>query len=501
MQRNVSLVGRFELTSASFLATKGNVALPPTASTPDGNLVPLFARPASPSTPCTRRLLLSSPLNALRRGCFWLLIVFVAAAISRTIEAQDETFQLHVQSTYILQIKPGFDAKYTGANSLSPRFEHSYSWTNTLMLGLRPWAKAGLYFNPEATQGVPLSRLTGLSGFTNGEISRTAGPHLTFYRARLFFQQHIPLAPSKEHLEENENQLRLTTSSRRVVFTVGNLSVLDLFDTNRFAHDPRTDFLNWAFMTHAAYDYAADARGYSWGAVTELYWEEWALRFGRFAQPKQPNQLALDFRVFHHFGDQLELERRYSFGKLSGSLHLLGMRNKARMARYADALSYAQRTGTAPSLDVVRTSAQEKLGIGCSADQDLPGSLGVFFRAFWADGKTETYAYTEADRSIAGGLVGSGYPWGRTLDRFGLALARQWLSSGHRRYLASGGLGFFLGDGALDYAPETLLEAFYAVPILPMVELTLDFQHIWNPGHNHARGPVQVWSTRVHVLL
>ncbi|MDZ7379774.1 MAG: carbohydrate porin, partial [candidate division KSB1 bacterium] len=147
------------------------------------------------------------------------------------------------------------------------------------MLGLRPWAKAGLYFNPEATQGVPLSRLTGLSGFTNGEISRTAGPHLTFYRARLFFQQHIPLTPSKEHLEENENQLRLTTSSRRVVFTVGNLSVLDLFDTNRFAHDPRTDFLNWAFMTHAAYDYAADARGYSWGAVTELYWEEWALRF------------------------------------------------------------------------------------------------------------------------------------------------------------------------------------------------------------------------------
>jgi carbohydrate-selective porin OprB len=87
------------------------------------------------------------------------------------------------------------------------------------------------------------------------------------------------------------------------------------------------------------------------------------------------------------------------------------------------------------------------------------------------------------------------------LDRLGIAFARQWLSAPHRRYLEAGGLGFFLGDGALHYAAETLVEAFYAIPVLPIVELTLDFQHIWNPGYNSARGPVLVFSTRLHVVI
>ncbi|GBD24955.1 hypothetical protein HRbin30_00269 [bacterium HR30] len=429
------------------------------------------------------------------------LLFCLGAALSCVAETEEQSFQFHVQSTYVFQAKPGFHARYSGTNSLSPRFEKSYSWTTTLLFGLRPWPGAGLYCNLEGAQGVPLSRLTGLGGFTNGEISRTAGPSLTAYRARLFLQQLWLLSEATEREEEGENPLALRTAARRVVLTVGNLAVLDLFDNNRFAHDPRTNFLNWAFMTYAAYDYAADARGYSWGGVAELYWDAWALRFGRFAQPERPNQLPLDAQILRHFGDQIEIERRYLAAKLAGTVRLLGMRNRARMARYQDALSRASVTGGTPSLDAVRYRAQEKFGIGIAVEQDWPGSMGSFFRAFWADGKTETYAFTEADRSMAGGIVASGRWWTRNVDRVGVAIARHWLSSGHRRYLEQGGLGFFLGDGRLDYAPETVIEVFYAVPLLPMMELTLDFQYFWNPGYNSARGPVQVWSTRVHATL
>ncbi|MCX8072943.1 MAG: carbohydrate porin [Candidatus Binatia bacterium] len=420
---------------------------------------------------------------------------------SSDAEETDQRWQVHAQTTYIFQAKPGFSASYSGPNSLSPRYEDSYSWTITAMLGLRLWQGAALYFNPEAAQGVPLSRLTGLGGFTNGEISRTAGPRLTLYRARLYMQQYIALDRSSETVEETENQLRLGTASRRLVLTAGNLSLLDLFDNNSVAHDPRTDFLNWAFMTYAAYDYAADARGYSWGAVAELYWDNWAVRLGRFAQPKQPNQLPLDSRIFRHFGDQLEIERRYTLANYGGALRLLAMRNRARMARYLDALRAAERDGGTPSLDRVRTDTHDKLGVGLSLEQTLPADLRLFARGFWADGATETYAFTEADRSLAAGLVMSGSWWGRSLDRIGYAAGVNWLSPSHRRYLERGGRGFFLGDGGLDYRPEAITEVFYAVPLLPILELTLDFQHIWNPGYNAARGPVQVWSTRVHVLL
>ena len=358
-----------------------------------------------------------------------------------------------------------------------------------------------MYFNPEAAQGVPLSRLTGLAGFTNGEISRTAGPHLRLYRARLYAQQVISLSGATTSIEEGENQLAMETTARRAVFTVGNLALLDIFDENRFAHDPRSDFLNWAFMTHAAYDYAADARGYSWGGVAEFYWDDWAVRVGRFAQPKEPNQLPLDSRIFVHFGDQLEIERQFNWSSRAGALRVLGMRNRARMARYADALRLANATGSLPDLNLVRSAAREKFGVGLNIEQELSATVGVFGRGFWADGETETYAFTEADRSASGGVTISGEFWGRALDRAGIALARQWLSAPHREYLRAGGLGFFLGDGALRYRPETVLELFYAVPIVPQAEVTLDYQAIWNPGYNADRGPVQVWSTRFRVLL
>ena len=93
-------------------------------------------------------------------------------------------------------------------------------------------------------------------------------------------------------------QLGSTVDSRRLLLAFGNFSVLDFFDRNSVVGDPRRQFFNIAFLSHAAYDFAADSRGYAWGALFELHWDDWAVRAGRFTPPKEPNQLAIDFRFY-----------------------------------------------------------------------------------------------------------------------------------------------------------------------------------------------------------
>lgn len=64
-------------------------------------------------------------------------------------------------------------------------------------------------------------------------------------------------------------QLGTTVASRRLVVRFGNFSVIDFFDKNAYSGDLRRQFLNMAFMTYAAFDFTADARGYTWGTVAE----------------------------------------------------------------------------------------------------------------------------------------------------------------------------------------------------------------------------------------
>ena len=421
-------------------------------------------------------------------------------ALAQVGYAQDvpEETSAKFQATYVWQRKSPFGAPYSGPHSLSRDREKSYSFTATAALGTRTWTGGEVYFNPEVAQGVPLSGLTGLGGFTNGEIARTSGPNPTFYRARLFARQTWGFGDGSESLQSDANQLAGSVDRRRLVLTAGNLAVLDIFDDNRFSHDPRTQFLNWSLMTHGAYDYAADARGYSWGFALEYFHDASTLRAGRFIQPKEPNQLALDPRIFRHYGDQIEIERAYTLAEQPGKLRFLVFRNVARMARYQDALDLAAQTGGAPDINAVRTVERVKRGFGFNFEQEISSSVGLFGRASRADGQTETYAFTEIDRSLSGGVSVKGGAFGRAADSLGIAYVRNALSTAHREYLAAGGLGFFLGDGALNYRPENILEAYYSLNVAKDTLFSADFQRISNPGYNADRGPASVVSARLH---
>lgn len=431
------------------------------------------------------------------RNSWTCLVALALVGIAQAQEAGEQDRDAKLQATYVWQRKSPFGATYSGPHSLSTEREKSYSLTATAALGFRPWARGELYFDPEVAQGAPLSDLTGLGGFTNGEIARTTGPNPTFYRARLFARQTWGLGGGTEKLESDGNQLAGSVDRRRVVLTAGNLSILDVFDDNAFSHDPRAQFLNWALMTHGAYDYAADARGYSWGLALEYFHDDWVLRAGRFMMPKRSNGLALNPRLFDSFGDQVELERAHAILGREGKLRLLAYRNQANMGGYRDAVADAGASGGSPDLGSTR-KRRVKHGFGINLEQNLSGAVGVFSRASWNNGETETFAFTEIDRSISAGVSVKGSLWNRSADSIGAAFARNGLSSAHRDYLAAGGLGFFLGDGALNYRPESIAETYYSCNVATDVWISADFQRIFNPGYNADRGPVSIVSARLH---
>lgn len=413
-------------------------------------------------------------------------------------ETPQEDWNAKFQSTYVWQKNAAFHSPYASTNSLSADAHKSYSFTATAAFGIRLWQGSELYFDPEIAQGVAFSNLTGLGGFTNGELARTSGSDPTLYRARLFLRQTWGLGGGTEEIESAANQLAGIIDKHRVVLTAGNMSILDIFDDNTYNHDPRTQFMNWALMTHGAYDYAADSRGYSWGVVLEYFHDEWAVRAGRFIQPKEPNQLALDPKILEHYGDQVEIEHAHEIFGQQGKLRLLAFRNHTKMSRYEDALELASQTSAVPDINLVRTSDQVKYGVGLNLEQAINEDVGVFMRAMWADGRTETYAFTEIDRSLSGGALIKGNTWRRPEDTIGIAFAVNALSKPHQDYLAAGGLGFFLGDGKLNYSTENIIEAFYNLKLTSHAWLSVDYQHIDNPGYNADRGPVNFGGLRLH---
>ncbi len=183
------------------------------------------------------------------------------------------------------------------------------------------------------------------------------------------------------------------------------------------------------------------------------------------------------------------------------NLWLLVYRNRARMGIYADALRLAEARHTTPDIKADDRDGRHKYGAAIGMDWPLAdrGDTGLFARAGWNDGRTESFVFTEADRNASAGIQVSGAHWSRSDDRFGFALAVNGLSPEHRAYLAAGGTGFTLGDGGLRYGSERIAEAYYAFAIHASAFITADMQWIGNPGYNRDRGPVRVIGLRIHL--
>jgi hypothetical protein len=434
-------------------------------------------------------------------------------------DIEEESWNAYGQFTYISSWKPSFPALYTNLNgsinSLLPTAERSFTGTATLYLGLRLWKGAEAYVVPELISEEPLSQLRGLGGaIQNFELQKggTATPQI--YHSRLFLKQTIGLGGHRIVEESGPLQLGTHYDSRRLVFVAGNFSILDFFDKNAFDVDPRQGFLGLGFLTYAAYDFASDARGYSYGGVVEFYWDDWAVRFGRITPPKDPNQLPVDFRLFKFYGDQIELEHKHKIRGQEGMVRLLGYRNHEDMGRFSDAIAafeadpqknattcpgfnYGSGNANAPDLCWARRP-NVKVGIGLFGEQYIGHDIGVFSRAMYSDGKTEVDAYTATDRSASVGVLAKGSSWSRRRDIAGVGFNLGWISKIHADYLRLGGVDGFVGDGSIRAGAETSLDLFYSVNLRKSYWLTGDYQRIINPGFNTDRGPVNIFTLRVH---
>lgn len=418
----------------------------------------------------------------------------VAGASTQEVPVQ--TWSLHAQLTHTTQWHPAFHAPYSGSNSLSPGSDSAESTDVTLFLGARLWQGSALYLNPEINQGFGLSNTLGVAGFPSGEANRV-GDNTPYARLpRAFIRQVIDLGGAAVPVQAGANQLGGSQMADNVTVTIGKFSVVDIFDTNTYAHDARADFLNWSVVDGGAFDYAADAWGYTVGAAVEWTRSWWTLRTGLFDLSTVPNGEQLDprFRQYEWLG---ELEARHEIEGHPGKLKLLGFVNRADMGRYTNALSLAQPTAAVPDTSLVRRFAS-RAGAVLNLEQELAPDLGFFARASVNNGSQETYEFTDINRSLSAGLALQGDRWGRHGDTLGMAAVVNGLSNAARAYFAAGGLGVLVGDGQLNYGTERIAEMYYSWQVQRHLAITLDVQRVVNPGYNRDRGPVPLMALRLH---
>lgn len=414
---------------------------------------------------------------------------------------------LGAQYTYILQHQSGLRSPYAGSLSLKSGGDTQPTNTLGFYTGWAPFSWGQAYFDVEKFMGAGISGATGLGGGTNGDVIRSgSGLRKQFYIARLYARFMLPLGAQANEVDRAQDQIGGTEATRRLELKVGHLAAPDDFDQNRYANSPRTQFLNWSLMNDTAWDYAADTRGYTDGIVLAYISPAWSLKYGVYRMPLIANGEQLQASLLRASGQNLQ----FSFtGVPTGTvLRALAYLNTAAMGNYAEALALAHATHTTPDIAATAAPGRQKHGFELDVEQPLAddGDTGMFLRWGWDDGREESFAFTEVDQVLSTGVQVSGAEWHQPDGQLGFGVVDEELSAAHRAYLAAGGCGFELCDGALTYAHEQILEAYYRLervwpedPGPVRWQLGPDFQYVRNPGFNRDRGRVSLWAIRLHV--
>ncbi|MBE7176216.1 MAG: carbohydrate porin [Mucilaginibacter polytrichastri] len=433
------------------------------------------------------------------RAFFTLLFLALFGAAYAQDSGTVPRFSVHFQQTVIGQYHPSLKADYRGENSLKTHPETDASVTATLFAGMRLWKGAAVFVNPELAGGSGFSSTLGIAGFPNGETFRVGSSDPKIYFARAYVQQTFGFGSGTHVQDDDLNQLAGMQPDHYLTITAGKFGLADFFDDNTYSHDPRTEFMNWSLMSNAAWDYPANTRGYVWGAMAEYGWPGWAVRLAGTMLTTTANGSVWDEHIGKAFAFTAEADHNYTIAGQPGTVRLLGFYNQTKMGDYRQAIA---ENPAAPDIESTRAYGRHKTGFGINAEQALSPTLGLFAKASYNDGHAETWAFTEIDRSVSAGLAMKGDRWNRKSDVLGIAAVVNGLSAPHRDYLAAGGYGFMIGDGKLNYAPETIGEIYYSVAAYKnWLSISPGYQFILHPAYNADRGPVHVFSLRAHISI
>jgi len=417
------------------------------------------------------------------------------------------------QANIIFQAHPGFHSPYSGPNSLLARGEYKTSMVGTLYMGYQlianPRYNLDAIYDEESAGGRGVSEALGLAGFTNLDVVRNPSLGPIPYLARV--QLHQTLGLTDKLVDSPRTQFSLATKvpERRIDLRFGKMGLPDILDLNNPGSDSHLQFLNWTVDNNGAWDYAADTRGYTYAAIVEYDDADFSARYALALMPTIANGIDLQWNLHRASGQNVELEYRktpFAFlpehlldPKRKGTVRLLGFVNHANMGDYRDQIKLARPTSAKPDITNHPLQSTTKYGLGLNFEQELTSDLRVFGRFGWNEGQHESYAYTEVDQTFELGGDYAGNFWGRPNDKFGVVGVSNAIKRDHQNYLAAGGLGFLLGDGALSYAREDILETYYTAHNWRGLFTSFDAQLIAHPGYNNARGPVEMFSVRTHV--
>lgn len=433
-----------------------------------------------------------------KNACFFSLLLLSIPSFSQETQ-NNEKISFHSQASMVTQIKPKFGAAYSGNNSLSPAKETQTSITATLYAAARLWKGASVVLNPELAGGSGLSGALGVAASTNGETFRVGDPKPQNYLARLYFRQMFSLSDKTEWSGSDANELAGVHPVDYLSIEIGKLSLADFFDDNSYSHDPRTQFLSWGLMDNGAWDYAANTRGYTQGIVAEYVKGKNELRYALAMLPKTANGSEMNTDLGKVSSQHIEYTHYFND---FDAIRILGYYNTANMGDYQISTQDAILNDIIPDVTNSRKIGRKKFGITLNAEKKFNDYLGGFIRAGWNNGKTESWVFTEIDQTLSLGLSADGVKWKRQYDTFGIAGVFSGISSVHRDYLKHGGNGFILGDGNLNYGIEQLMEIYYSYSLQKEnLFISGAYQFVNNPGYNCDRGPVNVFSVRVHLFI
>ncbi|MGZ3884472.1 MAG: carbohydrate porin [Bacteroidia bacterium] len=415
-------------------------------------------------------------------------------------------FSLHAQETTVGQYKPAIRAPYSGTNSLIGGEEWVNTLTSTLYTAVKLWPYSNIVFNPEIAGGAGLSQALGIAAASNGESFRVGNPAPTIYIARAYIRQLFPLSKERERQPDDENRVEQQVPVKYISLTVGKISIADYFDDNSFAHNPRTQFLSWGLMSNGAWDYPANTRGYTPSVMLEWITPKIEFRYAASMMPTTANGNVMDGNLDKANAQTIEFKYKFSIHGRAGKISALGFMNTAHMGSYTapNILPVETDHGTVNTY-AIRASEQygrTKYGFGINLEQYITDDLGFFARASYNDGKTETWCFTEIDQAFSAGLSLKGTKWKRKNDVFGLAYSLAGISDEHASYLASGGYGFIIGDGQLNYGTENLFETYYSCSLMnDRIIPSIAYQFVINPAYNKDRGPASIISLRLHFRI
>ena len=432
-----------------------------------------------------------------------------------------DRINIHGQVTYTWQGYPAFHSAPGALVVASPPFlgfpaggEGREIGEGTLYVGTRLWKGAEFWINPEIDQGLGLGNSIGVAAFPNGKSFKIGSSEPYAKVQRAFVRQTIDLGGETETVPADINQFAGTRTSDRLVFTFGRMSPLDVFDTNRYANNSKTQFLNWGLLYGLPFDWGGDAWGYGWGATAEWYQGRFTYRLGWFDTEKSAiadnTPASTDYGVdptFKQFDIMGEIEERHELWGQPGKVKFIANLISANLGTYGNAIAQSNSACAAalaggapgfPALACVRTYTQ-KVDAHINIEQAITPDIGVYSRIGWAPGYIEDLAVTDSNLFISGGVSIGGRSWGRPADTIGIGYVYNKISQAEQQYLNLGGLGSFVGDGQLaNPRAENVLEAYYSWQLTPSTAVTFDYQLFANPGFNGDRGPINIFASRVH---